>query len=163
MSVVNLSLSIAACAALSVLAASPVLAAPSAQAATAPAAVSTAASSLTITFDVGSDPAHQTGQIMVVLYNSEAAYSGGAPVANAMIDVAKGQRTATFNGLAAGDYGFKAFHDLDGDGKMTTNPFGMPVEPYAFSNNARGNMGPAGWDRAHFTVSGATAQTISIH
>jgi uncharacterized protein (DUF2141 family) len=46
----------------------------------------------------------------------------------------------------------------------------MPTEPYAFSNNAVGNMGPADWDRmgpadwdrAHFTVSGATAQTIRI-
>jgi uncharacterized protein (DUF2141 family) len=45
---------------------------------------------------------------------------------------------------------------------MNRNPFGMPTEPYAFSNNAVGNMGPAGWDRARFTVQGATAQTISI-
>ena len=68
----------------------------------------------------------------------------------------------TFEGLPAGDYGVKAFHDVNGNGRMDTNPFGMPIEPYAFSNNAVGNMGPAGWDRAKFAVSGATAQTISI-
>ena len=69
---------------------------------------------------------------------------------------------ATFENLPAGDYAVKAFHDVDGDGEMDTNPFGMPTEPYAFSNNAVGNMGPARWDRARFAVSGETTQTISI-
>ena len=45
---------------------------------------------------------------------------------------------------------------------MDANPFGLPTEPYGFSNNAVGNMGPASWDRARFTVSGATAQTIRL-
>ena len=58
--------------------------------------------------------------------------------------------------------GGSATHWFDGDGEMNTNPFGMPVEPYAFSNNAVGNMGPARWSAAHFAVSGETAQTISI-
>ena len=49
-----------------------------------------------------------------------------------------------------------------GDGQMNRNPFGMPTEPYAFSNNAVGNMGPADWDRARFAVSGPTAQTITL-
>ena len=103
-----------------------------------------------------------TGEIMVVLFNSEAAYGGqGAPVAQAMIDVAAGQHTATFT-VPAGDYAVKSFHDVNGDGRMNTNPFGMPTEPYAFSNNARGNMGPATWEQAHFTVEGDTAQTISL-
>ena len=102
-----------------------------------------------------------TGAVMVALYD-EATYSGGRPVRAARIDVAAGERTVIFEGLPAGDYGVKAFHDVNGDGKMNTNPFGMPTEPYAFSNNAVGNMGPAGWDRARFEVSRPTAQTISI-
>jgi uncharacterized protein (DUF2141 family) len=93
---------------------------------------------------------------MVVLFGSEAAYGGqGAPVAQAMVDVAAGQHTATFT-VPAGDYAVKSFHDVNGDGRMNTNPFGMPTEPYAFSNNARGNMGPATWAQAHFTVEGDT-------
>ena len=67
-----------------------------------------------------------------------------------------------FDGLPDGDYAVRAFHDLNGDGKMNTNPFGMPTEPYAFSNNAVGNMGPASWDRAKFAAAGATAQTIDL-
>jgi uncharacterized protein (DUF2141 family) len=126
----------------------------------APAFAEPAAAPVTITLDF--DTAAPTGQIMVALYDSETAYSGGAPVASAVVDVAAGQHSATFSDLPAGEYAAKTFHDVDGNGKMNTNPFGMPTEPYAFSNNARGNMGPARWDAAHFAASGVVAQTISL-
>ena len=113
--------------------------------------------SVSLTFETGAE----TGAVMVALYD-EASYSGGQPVRAARIDVAAGERSVTFDGLVDGDYGVKAFHDVNGNGRMDTNPFGMPTEPFAFSNNAVGNMGPAGWDRVHFAVSGTTAQTISI-
>lgn len=113
--------------------------------------------SVALTFE----PATEAGAIMVALYD-EATYDGGQPIRVARIDVAAGQRSVTFENLAPGDYGAKAFHDLNGNGRMDTNPFGMPTEPYAFSNDAVGNMGPASWSRAKFNVSGAVAQTISI-
>lgn len=116
-----------------------------------------AGDTLTLTFETGAT----TGTVMISVFNSEATYSGGAPVAATALS-ASGPVVAVFENLPAGDYAVKAFHDVNGNGRMDTNPFGMPVEPYAFSNNARGNMGPAGWDRAHFAVSGATAQTISV-
>ncbi len=116
-------------------------------------------STVSLTFETDAP----TGAVMVALFDSEAAYSGGGrPVGQMRLDVAAGERTATFKGLPAGDYAAKSFHDVDGDGEMNTNPFGMPTEPYAFSNNAVGNMGPASWDRARFAVSGAAAQTIRL-
>ncbi|MGH7020451.1 MAG: DUF2141 domain-containing protein, partial [Brevundimonas sp.] len=111
----------------------------------------------TLTFETGAE----TGAVMVALYDSEAAYEGGQPAQVTQVDVAGGQHEAVFD-LPAGAYGVKAFHDVNGNGKMDTNPFGMPTEPFAFSNNAVGNMGPAKWDRARFEVSGATAQTIRL-
>ena len=113
--------------------------------------------SLSVSFE----PVAHTGAVMVALYDAQT-YSGGQAVRSARIDVAAGQRTARFEGLEPGEYGIKAFHDVNGNGRLDTNPFGMPTEPFAFSNNAVGNMGPAGWDRARFTVEGATVQTISI-
>ena len=124
----------------------------------APAFAETAKTTITLDFDT----AASTGKVMVALYDSVAAYSGGAPVAHAMVDVAAGEHSAVFADLPAGDYAAKTFHDVDGDGKMNTNPFGMPTEPFAFSNNARGNMGPARWDAAHFAASGAVEQTITL-
>lgn len=121
------------------------------------AAAQPADSRVVLTFETGA----RTGAVMIALYDSEAAYNGGPAVAQVAIP-ASGRVVATFENLPAGDYAVKAFHDVNGDGRMNTNPFGMPTEPYAFSNNAVGNMGPARWDRARFTVSGVTTQTISI-
>jgi len=44
------------------------------------------------------------------------------------------------------------FHDLDGTGKLAKNFLGIPTEPYAFSNNASGNMGPPAFNAAAFDV-----------
>ena len=112
-----------------------------------------------ITFDVGAED----GVIMAALFDSQSAYDGGgAPVRSAMVNVAGGERVARFEGLPPGDYALRAFHDVNGDGEMNANPFGMPTEPFGFSNNAVGNMGPASWDRARFAVSGETRQTITL-
>ncbi|MBA4807207.1 DUF2141 domain-containing protein [Brevundimonas sp.] len=114
-----------------------------------------------ITFDF--DVAAPTGRIMVALFDSEANYGGeGQPVRYAMVEAADAQKTVTFENLPDGDYAMRAFHDLDGDGKMNTNPFGMPIEPFAFSNNAAANMGPASWARAKFAATGAVVQSISL-
>ena len=114
--------------------------------------------SVSLTFETGA----RTGSVMVALYDSEAAYGAGRAVAQMRLDASVGTPTALFRDLPPGDYAAKAFHDVDGDGEMDLNPFGIPTEPYAFSNNAVGNMGPARWEQARFPVSGATAQTIQL-
>lgn len=88
---------------------------------------------LTLTFET-SAPA---GAVMVTLFDPEATYAGGAPVRQARIDVAEGEHTAVFGGLEAGNYAVKAFHDIDGDGRMNANPFGVPIEPVAFPTMRR--------------------------
>ncbi|WP_284878107.1 DUF2141 domain-containing protein [Brevundimonas sp. MEB006b] len=127
------------------------------------AAALTAAPAFAADLTVAFPSAAPQGQIMVAVFNSEANYGGeGQPAQVAMLDAADGQTSITFDGLPDGDYAVRAFHDLNGDGKMNTNPFGMPVEPFAFSNNAVGNMGPASWERAKFAASGVTTQSIDL-
>ena len=118
-------------------------------------------SRVVLTFDTGV----RTGVVMVALYNSAATFDGDSRADQAFARTAinaSGRVVATFENLPAGDYAVKAFHDVNGDGQLNTNPFSMPTEPYAFSNNAVGNMGPARWNRAHFTVADETAQTITL-
>ena len=117
------------------------------------------AASVTVTFTGIQTP---SGAIMAGLYDSEAAFAGGAPLKGLRIEVTGGEAVAVVTGLAPGRYAIKAYHDVDGDGRMATNPFGMPTEPYAASNNARGNMGPPAWSDAAFEVAGETVQTITI-
>lgn len=106
----------------------------------------------------------QEGAVMGVVFDSEDAYNGkGAPVRQIMITADKAEVATQLAGLKPGRYAIKSFHDIDGDHKMGTNPFGMPIEPFAFSNNAVGNMGPAKWADAAFDVkAGDNSHSISF-
>ena len=101
------------------------------------------------------------GALLIAVYD-QAGYDADKDVAASMVPVVADTATTTFE-VPAGQYGIKLFHDVDGDGKMGMNPFGMPIEPFAFSNNAPAQFGPAMWDAAKFEVpaSGA-AQTIKL-
>ena len=56
------------------------------------------------------------------------------------------------SGLASGLYAISCFHDLNGNGKLDTNLFGIPTEPYGFSNNARPKFRAPSWDEAKFEL-----------
>lgn len=131
----------------------------SAQAPTpAPAPSATAGTaSLTVRFEQVVAP---SGQILMSLFDSEAAHdAGGKPVRVGMVKVEGTSAIVTFTDLAPGRYAIKTFHDVDGDGKMKTNPFGMPLEPFAFSNGATAQGGPAMWKAASFDVPAGASET----
>ena len=44
--------------------------------------------------------------------------------------------------------------DENNNGKLDKNLVGIPLEPYGFSNNARGFLGPPSFGDARFQVSG---------
>ncbi len=103
------------------------------------------------------------GMIMLGLFD-EATYNGDGAVGGASVTVEGGSISTTFEGLAPGEYAVRLYHDVNGDGEMNTNPFGMPTEPYAFSNDAQGRFGPAKWEAAKFTVTEATeVHTITMN
>jgi uncharacterized protein (DUF2141 family) len=119
----------------------------------------TATGSLTVRFQGIETP---SGQIMLAMFDNAAAHdAGGAPVRVAAVPATSATAVLQFEGLAPGDYGIKVFHDLDGDGTIDSNPFGVPLEPFAFSNDAQAEAGPAMWAVTRFPVS-AGANTITI-
>lgn len=102
-----------------------------------------------------------TGALMVGVYADQASYEGGRAVAGGRVAVSGGAVTVRYEGLAPGVYGIKVFHDVNGDGTLNANPFGIPTEPFVFSNNAPAMFGPPSWDAARFTVTaGVTVQTL---
>ena len=103
------------------------------------------------------------GTIMLGLFDA-ASYNGDGAVNGAKLTVDGDSVSVTFEGLEPGEYAVRLYHDVNDDGEMNTNPFGMPTEPYAFSNSARGRFGPAKWDDAKFTVSAeGGVQTIALN
>ena len=119
-----------------------------------------AASDLTVNVEGISEA---KGSIMMGLFD-EATYNGDGAVTGAGLTVEGSSVTAVFDGLEPGEYAVRLYHDVNDDGEMNTNPFGMPTEPFAFSNDAKGRFGPAKWDDAKFTVeSDGTVHTITMN
>ncbi len=70
--------------------------------------------------------------------------------------------TLVFENVEPGRYAMSAFHDRNGNGKLDTGAFGVPKEPYGFSRDARGVMGPPAFDDAVFDVP-AEGLSLVIH
>lgn len=67
--------------------------------------------------------------------------------------VAKGEVVrVVLDDLSEGRYAIKAFHDVNDNGALDIHITGIPKEPYGFSNNASGFMGPPKFADAAFTV-----------
>ena len=102
------------------------------------------------------------GQMMVALYDSAAGFLKRG-VKTAAAPAAAGSTTVVFKDVPAGDYGIALYHDANGNGKMDRNALGLPLEDYAFSNNALGNMGPPSFEQAKISVPQAgAAVTMSL-
>ncbi|GJI93725.1 hypothetical protein RugamoR57_04430 [Duganella caerulea] len=103
------------------------------------------------------------GTIMVALYNSAETYQQ-KPFRATAVQAVAGTTQIEFKDLPAGDYAFSLFHDANGNGKMDANPYGVPTENYAFSNNAMGKYGPPEFEAARFALpADGAVHSVSLH
>lgn len=100
-----------------------------------------------------------TGKVFIALYDKKESFlKNDAKGTNAVVENKKA--IAHFKGLKKGEYAISLFHDENDNNKMDTKIFGIPKEPYGFSNDATGFMGPPKFEDAKFTVD--THKTITI-
>jgi uncharacterized protein (DUF2141 family) len=71
----------------------------------------------------------------------------------------KGTQLVTLPDIPFGTYAIAFHHDIDGTGKMETNFFGVPREPYAFSSGAVAKWRAPQFSEADFNFS-ASGTTI---
>lgn len=90
------------------------------------------------------------GPVLAAIFLDEESYRAETALTTLQIDIADGAGSASVEGLAPGAYAIKAFQDLDGDGELDRNAFGIPSEPVAFSNGAKIRFGPPSWEAARF-------------
>ncbi len=69
-----------------------------------------------------------------------------------VLEANAGELTVVFQDVPFGSYAIKVFHDVNNDGKLNKNMLGIPQENYGFSNNVRGNFGPAKFQEAKFVI-----------
>jgi uncharacterized protein (DUF2141 family) len=67
--------------------------------------------------------------------------------------------TLIFENVEPGHYAMSAIHDRNGNGKLDRGTFGIPKEPFGFSRDASGIMGPPSFADAAFDV---PAEGISL-
>ena len=105
----------------------------------------------------------QTGTIMIAVYQSKETFLTKEVYKWSSIEVSEAVETATID-IPFGSYAISIYHDLDDDGELDRNLFGIPSEPTGFSNNARGVLGtPPGFEDAKFEFSsGNTSATIQL-
>jgi len=66
------------------------------------------------------------------------------------------------SGLEEGTYAVSVFHDENNNGELDANFIGIPTEPYAFSNNAKGRFGPPSFEDCQFTIGKSTKIEIEL-
>jgi uncharacterized protein (DUF2141 family) len=122
----------------------------------APAAASAASVEITV---IG---AQKSGKILGQVFADAASFKARErPVLRFAIDPKGASTVRDTLTLPPGRYAIALFQDVKGTGKLETNLFGAPVVPYGFSNDARGTMGPPGFEAAAITV-GSESQSFAI-
>ncbi len=92
---------------------------------------------------------------------TDAHYDSDGNVRAAVLPIEDREAHWTVDDLPPGTYAVRLYHDEDDDGELDTNMFGVPQEPFGFSNNARGNMGPPDFEDAAFTL-GSDSLSMTI-
>lgn len=93
----------------------------------------------------------QEGKIFIALFDSEENFlgkrlgGGSKPVDGETLIL-------TFKNMKKGTYAVSIFHDVNDNGKFDKNFMGIPNEPYAFSNDAKGMFGPPKFEECKFDV-----------
>ena len=103
------------------------------------------------------------GEVYAQVYNAAELFpepEGGIAVSGAR---ANGNSVRiVFGDLAAGTYAVAAYHDENGNGQYDRSMIGLPVEGYAFSNNAPVFLSAPSFEDASFELP-ATGIEISIN
>lgn len=98
-----------------------------------------------------------TGVLVAELYNSKdtflkKTYKTGSS------SIKSNAALVHFTGIPTGEYTVLVYQDKNSNGKLDKYFIGMPKEPVACSNNAKGFMGPPKYEDAKFNVSTADSK-----
>lgn len=100
------------------------------------------------------------GHLYVAIYSSEETFMK-KPFTAFRVEVKDTVKVIPCRGLPAGTYALSMFQDENGNGKLDTGTFGIPVEKFGFSNDAEGVMGPPAYDKCRFDFAEDT--TLVVH
>ncbi|GGD17008.1 DUF2141 domain-containing protein [Aquisalinus flavus] len=102
------------------------------------------------------------GEVLVSLFADADSWQANEPLRGLSRAADSARIEVTLEDLPPGTYAIKAFHDVNGNGKLDTNLIGVPTEPYGFSNGQAGRFGPPSFEAASFILEGEAHQDIGL-
>ena len=104
---------------------------------------------------------NNTGKVFLAVFDNEGTFlKTDKEVKGMSVIIENNKAMAQFKGLKKGEYALSLFHDKNNNNKLDTNFIGIPKEPYAFSNNATGFMGPPSFKDSKISLN--ADKTIAI-
>lgn len=100
--------------------------------------------------------------LYLAVFDGAEAFADGRAVWSQKVELVDGAAQTVFSGVPPGRYAVKSFADENGNAKLDTNLFGLPVERYGFSNNARGRMGPPVFEAAAVEVDADRSISVEL-
>ena len=104
----------------------------------------------TLTLDVAGVAAGR-GPLVVAVYDNGKDFLS-KPLRTLKAAATGAATQVTLPDVKPGEYAVAVYQDLNDNGKMDKNLFGIPTEPTGMSNNAPSNFGPPKYDAARFTM-----------
>ena len=94
------------------------------------------------------------GKCLLYLFNNKKGFPTDATraIKTATITISNGKSTIIMKDIADGEYAITIIHDENDNGNLDTNFLGMPKEGVGVSNNAKGKMGPPGYEDSKFQL-----------
>lgn len=100
------------------------------------------------------------GTLYITLFNSEEGFKNDNFYRFKKLQVTKNMEPIRFETLPTGNYALKVFHDVNNNGQLDVSLFGIPKEPYGFSNNAMGAFGSPNFEQC--SIAFTENKTIAI-
>ncbi len=80
-----------------------------------------------------------------------------------IVQVESNSLSVTFDGIDKGIYCISVYHDVNDDGQLNKKGlFGIPSEPYGFSNNPKSFFGPPDFEKCIFELSNNKSIKIKL-
>jgi len=93
------------------------------------------------------------GELYIAIYDDPSSYlNPDAALQRRVLKVEADTLQLRFSNMQPGTYAIAVFQDLNGNGLLDESGKGIPLEPFGFSNDARGKLGPAKYKNASFTM-----------
>lgn len=103
------------------------------------------------------------GELIIGLFNNGDRFlEEGQAYKTFSVEVQNSSEVLVIKNLPLGDYAVSMYHDKNSNGKCDRNFFGIPNEPYAFSNNFKPKFSAPTFQDCKFELNGDESLNIKL-